>query len=81
MSQVQIADAVLPIVHATITALATDTRTRLGKRLARRSGFSLTFFVGAMDLPTPREIDLEILLRERDAQVAELSVSSGYFRG
>jgi hypothetical protein len=35
-----------------------------------------------MDLPTPREIDLETLLRERDAQVAELSVSAYYrFRG
>ena len=28
----------------------------------------------AMDLPSSREIDLENLLRERDAQVAELTV-------
>ena len=28
-----------------------------------------------MDLPTPREIDLESLLRERDVQLAELTVS------
>jgi len=28
-----------------------------------------------MDLPTSRELELEILLRERDAQVAELGVS------
>lgn len=27
-----------------------------------------------MDLPTPREIELEIALRKRDAQVAELTV-------
>lgn len=30
----------------------------------------------AMDLPSAREIELETLLRERDAQVAELTVSS-----
>lgn len=29
-----------------------------------------------MDLPTSREIDLETLLRERDAQLVELTVSS-----
>jgi len=28
-----------------------------------------------MDLPTSRELELETLLRQRDAQVAELSVS------
>lgn len=28
-----------------------------------------------MELPTPREIDLETLLRERDAQLTELTVS------
>lgn len=27
-----------------------------------------------MDLPTPRELDLETELRKRDAQVAELTV-------
>ena len=27
-----------------------------------------------MDLPTPRELELETLLRQRDAQVAELTV-------
>lgn len=32
----------------------------------------------AMELPTSREIELETLLRERDAQVAELTVSPSY---
>ena len=31
-----------------------------------------------MDLPTSREIDLETLLRERDAQLAELTVSANF---
>ncbi len=33
-----------------------------------------------MDLPTSREIELETLLRQRDAQVADLTVraASGY---
>ena len=28
----------------------------------------------AMDLPTPREVELESLLRQRDAQLADLTV-------
>jgi hypothetical protein len=32
-----------------------------------------------MELPTPREIDLETLLRERDAQLAELTVSAKFY--
>ena len=28
-----------------------------------------------MDLPSPREIELEILVRRKDAQIAELTVS------
>lgn len=35
-------------------------------------------FLITMDLPTSREIELETLLRQRDAQVAELTVS--FFR-
>ena len=35
----------------------------------------LNGFTAAMDLPTPREVELETLLRQRDAQVIELSVS------
>ena len=30
--------------------------------------------LSAMDLPTPRELELETLLRQRDAQVVELTV-------
>ena len=29
----------------------------------------------AMDLPSARELELEVLLRERESQLAELSVS------
>ena len=29
-----------------------------------------------MDLPTPRELELETLLRQRDAQLADLTVRS-----
>ena len=55
-----------------------QTHSRLtGRRLVRRPDFSSSY--GEMDLPTSREIDLETLLRERDAQVAELSVSYCHF--
>lgn len=32
-----------------------------------------------MDLPSPRELELETLLRQRDAQLAELGVGSPIF--
>lgn len=45
--------------------------TFLGHTL-RRATRSLLAVV--MDIPTPRELELETLLRQRDAQVAELTV-------